>query len=165
MGLLINIVKSVVAAIKEKNESSKPEVQPKKTTPTQPQRTLEEWKSYFREILISDFPQYSFRENIPVTDVVGFANDEFQLYKDVPRKAYEAEWGRPYDFVLYQGSTIKGVVMLGKEHSHYENVKYLIARMYAKKSGIPYINFYTHMPNDRTYVVERINKFLTSAGS
>jgi hypothetical protein len=56
--------------------------------------------------------------------------------------------------------SVKGVVMLGKGHSHDSNVKYLIARMYAKKAGIPYINFYTQMPNERDYVIGRIRKFL-----
>ena len=32
--------------------------------------------------------------------------------------------------------------------------------MYAKKLGLPYINFYTQMPNERSYVVSRIGKYL-----
>ena len=39
-------------------------------------------------------------------------------------------------------------------------MKYLIARMYAEKLDLPYINFYTQMPNERNYVIERIRKFL-----
>ena len=35
-----------------------------------------------------------------------------------------------------------------------------IARMYAKKLGLPYINFYTQMENERSYVIGRIRKFL-----
>ena len=123
-------------------------------------RTDAEWVTYFREILATEFTAYSVRENVPVTDLAGFANDEFQLYKSRPRQAYKAEWGRPYTFLLEQDGRPKGVVMLGKGHSHDSNVKYLIARMYAKKSGIPYINFYTQMPNERDYVIGRIRKFL-----
>ena len=62
--------------------------------------------------------------------------------------------------MLSQGGIPRAVVMLGSGHSHYSNVKYLISRMYAKKAGLPYINFYTQMPNERGYVVERIRKFL-----
>ena len=32
--------------------------------------------------------------------------------------------------------------------------------MYAKKLGLPYINFYTQMPNEEEYVVGRIGKFM-----
>lgn len=123
-------------------------------------KSTSEWEAYFREILATEFPNYSVREHVAVTDVVGFANDEFQLYHTRPRQAYKAEWGKPYTFVLEQMGAVKGVVMLGNGHSHDSNVKYLIARMYAKKSGIPYINFYTQMPNERDYVIGRIRKFL-----
>ena len=116
--------------------------------------------AYFAEILATEFSAYGVGENIPVTDLVGNVADEFQLYKTRPRQVYQASWGAPYTFVLFADGGPKGVVMLGSGHSHDSNVKYLISRMYAKKLGIPYINFYTQMPNERAYVVERIRKFL-----
>ena len=122
------------------------------------EKTDSEWNAYFKEILLSEFPSYTIRENVKVTDLVGFANDEFKLYKTRPTQAYKAEWGQPYTFVLENGGKAIGVVMLGKGHSHDSGVKYLIARMYAKKLGIPYINFYTQMPNERDYVIGRIHK-------
>ena len=133
---------------------SQPEPAPQK------ERTDAEWVAYFREIIATEFGQYGVRENVAVQELAGDANDEFQLYATRPRQAYKAEWGQPYSFVLYDGGTAKGVVMLGKGHSHDSNVKYLIARMYAKKLSVPYINFYTQMPNEREYVVGRIRKFL-----
>jgi hypothetical protein len=124
------------------------------------EKTAEEWEAYFREILMKDFPSFTIREKVAVTDLAGFATDEFQLYKTRPCQAYKAEWGQPYTFVLQNGGIAKAVVMLGNGHTHDSNVKYLIARMYAKKLGIPYINFYTQMPNERGYVIGRIRKFL-----
>ena len=117
-------------------------------------------RAYFRGILQSDFPQYTVRENVPVTSLVGDACDQFQLYKTRPYQAYRAEWGEPYTFVLYLGGQPKGVVMLGDGHSHSAKVKFLIARKYAQKVGLPYINFYTQMPNEKSYVVGRIRRFL-----
>ena len=119
-----------------------------------------EWRAYFREILQAECYSYTIREDVPVTEVAGYASDEFKIYKTRPRQMYRAEWGQPYTFVLYQGLTPKGVVMLGSGHSHDSNVKYLVARMYAKKLNIPYINFYTQMPNERDYVVSRLHRFL-----
>ncbi|MCR5131724.1 MAG: hypothetical protein K6C10_09745 [Prevotella sp.] len=124
------------------------------------ERTPAEWESFFRDILLNNFSSYTIRENVPVTDLVGFANDEAQLYTTRPTQAYKAEWGQPYSFVLEADGKAKAVVMLGNGHSHDLNVKYLIARMYAEKLEIPYINFYTQMPNERNYVIERIRKFL-----
>ena len=166
------IFSKIVDVVKENIENaSKPTTQPKPQSQSQPtpkpaeptvekEKTDSEWVAYFREILATAFPQYTIREKVAVTEVAGFANDEFKLYETRPTQAYKAEWGQPYTFVLEQMGSIKGVVMLGKGHSHDSNVKYLIARMYAKKSGLPYINFYTQMTNERNYVIGRIRKFL-----
>ena len=167
------IFNKIVDVVKENIENAaKPSSQPTQQSRPTPQpatspryeeeieRTEAEWLAYFREILASEFAAYSVRENVPVTDLVGFANDEFKLYETRPTQAYKAEWGQPYTFVLEQAGIAKGVVMLGNGHSHDSNVKYLIARMYAKKLGIPYINFYTQMPNERDYVIGRIRKFM-----
>jgi hypothetical protein len=168
---LSKLFSKVVKTVKDSIEAEQrtPTTQPRPTTPQpaatthyeeEKERTDAEWLAYFKEILATEFAQYSVKENVRVTDIAGFANDEFQLYKTRPRQAYKAEWGQPYTFVLEQAGTVKGIVMLGKGHSHDSNVKYLIARMYAKKAGIPYINFYTQMPNERDYVIGRIRKFL-----
>lgn len=163
--LFSKVVKTVKENIEAEQRPTTTTPQPKPAPqPAAPSfekaRTATEWVTYFREILATEFPQYSVREKVAVTDVVGFANDEFKLYKSRPTQAYKAEWGQPYTFVLEQAGSIKGVVMLGNGHSHDSNVKYLIARMYAKKMGIPYINFYTQMPNERDYVIGRIRRFL-----
>jgi len=159
---VVNTVKENIEA-EQRQTTTTPKPQPA-SRPAEPafekERTSTEWVAYFREILATEFPQYNVRENVAVTDVAGFASDEFKLYKSRPTQAYKAEWGQPYTFVLEQAGSLKGVVMLGNGHSHDSNVKYLIARMYAKKSGIPYINFYTQMPNERDYVIGRIRKFL-----
>ena len=169
MGLFNSLLdaakKAVTEAIKQNMEQKPQQAQPY-TAPAQPsyavssQPAVTDWQAYFAEILRTEFPQFGVAENVPVTDLAGFATDSFQLYKTRPYQAYKAEWGAPYSFVLYAGGGPAGVVMLGSGHSHDQNVKYLIARMYAKKLGIPYINFYTQMPNERNYVVGRIRRFM-----
>ena len=147
----------------QKNERPIRQVQPT-PRPVEPamvkEKTSAEWESYFKQILLSEFPSYNIRENVPVTELAGFANDEFKLYKTLPYQAYKAEWGQPYTFVLEKEGKAMGTLMRGNGHSHDSNVKYLIARMYAKKLGIPYINFYTQMPNEREYVIGRIRKLM-----
>lgn len=115
-------------------------------------------KAYFKELLGRRFPQYTLAENVPVQTLVGNTSDMFTLYVDRPNQVYRAEWGKPYDFVLYQDGQPKGIVMLGTGRVHQKQVKYLIAKMYAKKLGIPYIGFYTQFPNREDYVVDRIRK-------
>ena len=116
----------------------------------------------FEGIIRAEFPKYTIRKNVPVTELVGNAEDRFRLYDTRPEQVYKAEWGQPYTFVLYKNNKPEAVVMLGDGHSHNKNVKYLIARMYAKKLDLPYINFYTQFPNTRNYVINRLNRFLNS---
>lgn len=115
--------------------------------------------AFFEYVIRVECPQYAIRKDIPVTDLVGNAEDRFRLYETRPEQVYKAEWGQPYNFVLYQNGKPAAVVMLGDRHSHDVNVKYLIARMYAKKLSLPYINFYTQFPNTADYVARRLHYF------
>lgn len=121
--------------------------------------------AFFEYVIRAECPQYTIRKDIPVTELVGNAEDRFRLYETRPEQVYKAEWGKPYDFVLYQNGKPAAVVMLGDRHTHNVNVKYLIARMYAKKLGLPYINFYTQFPNTADYVARRLHHFLGGAVS
>ena len=163
--VLLKILGIAKDYIENQNNEAKPTqqarpVQRPASQAVEREKTASEWEAYFRDILRSEFPSYSIREKVPVTDLVGFVSDEAQLYTTRPTQVYKAEWGQPYTFVLESGGTPKAVVMLGNGHSHDSNVKYLIARMYTEKLSLPYINFYTQMPNERNYVIERIRKFL-----
>jgi hypothetical protein len=163
--LLLKVVDVAKDYLEDKQKSAEPvrEARPTQRAAAQPvkrEKTDAEWEAYFRDILQSEFSSYSIREKVPVTDLAGFASDEAQLYTTRPTQVYKAEWGQPFTFVLESDGTPKAVVMLGKGHSHDENVKYLVTRMYAEKLNLPYINFYTQMPNERNYVIGRIRKFL-----
>ena len=168
-------IKREVTSEINKAKYSQPSTSQAQPTPSQSQpqhaepafrreRTDAEWVAYFKEILTKEFPQYAIRENVTVQELAGNLNEEFQLYKSRPRQAYKAEWGQPYSFVLYEGGIARGVVMLGKGHSHDSNVKYLIARKYANRIQLPYINVYTQMDNESDYVIARIKKLMDDAG-
>lgn len=121
--------------------------------------------AYFEGIIRTEFPQLTIRKDVPVEGLVGKAEDSFKLYNTRPEQVYKAEWGRPYDFVLYKDDKPVAVVMLGNRHSHNASVTYLISRMYAKKLKLPYINFYTQFPNTRDYVINRLHWFMNGGSS
>lgn len=123
------------------------------------EKTDEEWKEYFRGILNRHFSQYTIQEDVPVTQLTGDTYDVFKLYKTRPNQVYKAEWGRSYDFVIYENGKVKAIIIIGDNRS-YQNVKYLIAKMFAKKLQVPYIGFYKKFANEEDYVVERIKKEL-----
>ena len=160
INLFVKEVLPVDLPLREERPAARPAAEPQRREPEPP--VITDYPAYFAEILSSEFPQYTTKRNVPVTELAGFATDEFQLYATRPLQSYKAEWGTPYTFVLYQGSTPAAVVMLGSGTSHCKNVKYLISRMYAKKLGLPYINFYTQYPNERAYVIKRIRELLNA---
>ena len=135
------------------------EVRPQPWNPA-PQLTEAEWQVRFRDILLNHFAQYSFKENVPVTELTGDVQDQLGLYADRPNQVYKAEWGKPYNFVIYADDKPKAVIMLGPGRSHISRVVYLISRMYAKKLDLPYLGFYTHFSNRDDYVINRIREAL-----
>lgn len=58
MGLLINIIKSIVASLSDDSKSQGQKTsQPVQKQNVEPQRNDEEWQTYFRYILKTEFPQ------------------------------------------------------------------------------------------------------------
>jgi hypothetical protein len=125
-----------------------------------PQLSEAEWHAHFKDILGNHFARYAVKENVPVTELTGNVQDVLDLYDGRPNQVYKAEWGRPYDFVLYAEDKPKAVIMLGTGHCHSKQVVYLISRMFAKKIHVPYLGFYTQFPNKEDYVVRRIREEL-----
>jgi hypothetical protein len=96
-------------------------------------------KVYFSQILASEFAQYQVRENVPVSEFGGE--------------------GRPYEFALLQEGKIVAFIMLTKMNGASCKL-YRNSADKAKELGIPFINFYTHMYNKRSYVINRIKRML-----
>jgi hypothetical protein len=122
--------------------------------------SFKECLSYFKNILETEFPEYTTRAAVPVEDVVGPLNEEFKLYETRPYQAYKAEWGAPYSFVMYKDGKVAAIIMVTEKWCHNKHAKQLISKMYAKKLDVPYIQFYTQFENNVRYVVSRLLKHL-----
>lgn len=94
---------------------------------------------YFAKILTEDFSDYTVQRAATASSL-GFATS-------APAK--------PYDFALAKNGAVAGVIML-TEHNRDKNSAFLNAKNAALSAGVPFINFYTHMANERGYVVSRI---------
>ena len=64
---------------------------------------------------------------------------------------------RPYSYALFRGSRPVAVIML-TPHNRDHNAAFLNAKSSAEMSGVPFLNFYTHFNNERSYVVGRIRE-------
>ncbi|MCL1823599.1 MAG: hypothetical protein FWG44_05295 [Oscillospiraceae bacterium] len=99
-------------------------------------------KAHFKEILTNEFSGYEIRENVPLSEFGGE--------------------GRPYDFGLFQDERLVSVIVLpGLNNTR--NHPFWNSEKKAKELKIPFIKFYTHMPNEKDYVISRINKFMKKA--
>ncbi len=94
---------------------------------------------YFTKILSEDFSDYTVQRFASAASIGIAAN--------IPSK--------PYDFALVKNGAVAGVIML-TEHNRDRNSAFLNAKNAALSAGVPFINFYTHMANERGYVVSRI---------
>ncbi len=100
-------------------------------------------KAHFARILADEFSSYEVRTEA-AADNLGFA---------------AASPAKPYDFALIKGGKTAGVVML-TPHNRDRNAAFKNAKAAAAKARVPFINFYDHYPNERSYVIERIKSFL-----
>ena len=96
-------------------------------------------KEYFLDILKNEFGEYERKENIDPKDIGGI--------------------GRNYDFGLYRGGKLVGLLSL-IEHNK-GNKAFKDSKASAEKAKIPFVHFYLHMRNEKNYVIERIKKAIS----
>jgi hypothetical protein len=100
-------------------------------------------KTYFDELLRDNFAEYEVKENIhPKT------------FSETAEK-----WFREYTYVLYKGDKAVVAIML-TPHNRNTTQAFGGAREVAIKAGVKFMNFMTHYPNERDYVVNRIKSAL-----
>lgn len=104
-------------------------------------------------------PQESIEQTMP--EILAACFPAYEVQREVPASAFgwSVSPARPYSYCLYSGGYLSAVIML-TPHNRDNNAAFRNARAACAENGIPFINFYTHMPNERQYVVERIRSFL-----
>ena len=93
-------------------------------------------------ILASDFGMYTAQQNVPASSL-----------------GVNVAPCRPYDYVLSQNGRAVAAIMF-VDHNRDKNAAYLNAKSSCAQIGIPFINFYTHMPNERNFVISRIRRLI-----
>ena len=123
-------------------------------TQTQPQQ------NYQQPVYAAAPVQVNIRAEMP-----GILAQEFAAYAAAPNVS-AVTWGvtsgpcKPFDYCLCANGRVVAAIML-TDHNRDRNSAYLNAKAACKAAGVPFINFYTHMPNERSYVVNRIKSFLS----
>ncbi|MEA4911179.1 MAG: hypothetical protein VB092_01010 [Oscillospiraceae bacterium] len=131
-------VEKLVETAKQETPQSAAETE----TPTAAAETPAALKARFASILSEEFSAYEVKTDVAPAQLGAAA---------APARAY--------DFALYKGGRAAGVILL-TPHNRDRNAAFKNARAAAQKAGVPFINFYEHYPNERSYIVTRIKSFL-----
>lgn len=99
-----------------------------------------DWDAYFKQILEAEFSSYTIEQDVSAAKA-GFAAASPCLN---------------YSFRLSRAGQTACVIML-TPHNRDRNAAYKNAKAAAGKK---FVNFYTHMNNERAYVIQRIKKFI-----
>ncbi|MBQ6183049.1 MAG: zinc ribbon domain-containing protein [Clostridia bacterium] len=94
-----------------------------------------------REVLASEFPAYTFRENVSPAEIGGtgkFMNYSFAVYKDNAPKLF--------------------MMIIGKTTCTHREYRW--SKEQAQKAGVTMINFIRHEPNSVIYIKDRLHKYL-----
>ena len=88
------------------------------------------------EVFAQDFPEYEVRTNLDA----GVAG------------------ARKYSYGLYYNGTPRMMIMIIDDRNHANLKEVRLAREASANYGVPYLDFYTHLPNEVEYVRNRIRE-------
>lgn len=94
---------------------------------------------YFNVIIRENFANYEINTNVPSSSLFGKSG------------------ARNYSYTLSLSGKVCACVML-TDHNRDNNVAFKNAKAFCAENNVPFINFYTHFPNEKDYVVERIRQ-------
>lgn len=61
-----------------------------------------------------------------------------------------------YSYGLYLGSTPKALIMVINNRNDYRTRPFKVAKSTAENDGIVYLNFFSHLPNEMSYISQRL---------
>ena len=139
-----DIVKETVGKVTETTHMSQNDSQTSQTSTRQnfPANNFEKQRKehpFFADVIREEFSVYQMKEYIKPEELGGI--------------------GKPYNFGLYKNERLTATIML-TEHNRTNNAAFKNAKQACKNAGVPFINFFLHMPNERNYVIDRIKSFL-----
>jgi len=117
-----------------------PETDKSKNATTYEETNKTTQKVDFKEILATEFSNYEIKGN-------------------VAKSTFGAE-GRDCEFGLFKDGKLQAVVIIVSERNEANRKQFKDARRTAENAGVGFANFYSFMPNERSYVVNRIKSFL-----
>lgn len=84
---------------------------------------------------------------------------DYELRKNVPASVMNAENGAvPYTYGLYYNGTPRAFINVIDQRNDYRLKRFRLSKEACEKASVPHFNFFSHLPNEMTYIEERIRE-------
>lgn len=90
-----------------------------------------------------------------------FANEYagYELKQNVPSTEMGAEYGSvDYSYGLYKNGAPVAFVNVIEQRNDYSKKRFRMAKQAAENNNVPHMNFFAHLPNETSYISERLRK-------
>lgn len=91
-----------------------------------------------KQVVASEFPDYELRENVNASELGGESG------------------AASYTYGIYLNSSPVIMINVFVDRNAYRLKRYRLAKEAAKFSGVAHLNFFSHLPNDISYITERL---------
>ena len=84
---------------------------------------------------------------------------EYEVRTEVPASQMNApEKSRAYSYGMYLDGEPKAFIMILTNKNHYGLKAVVNSQFAAVENGVPYMNFFTHLPNRESYISNRLKE-------
>lgn len=91
--------------------------------------------------------------------VVANEYSEYELRQNVPSSEMFAEPGAvDYSYGMYKNGAPVAMINVISNRNDYRLKRFRLAKEAAVNRGIPHMNFFAHLPNETSYISERLRK-------
>lgn len=97
-------------------------------------------KARLEQVVANDYPTYELRKNVPASEMF-------------------AESGAiDYSYGIYKDGVAVALINVIDNRNEYSRKCNRLAKEAAQFRGVPHMNFFSHLPNETSYISERLRK-------
>lgn len=96
-----------------------------------------------------------------IEHVINTKFPDYELRKNVPASVMRAPEGTaPYTYVLFLNGTARACINVFDNRNEYSLKRYRLAKEACGEIGTPYINFFSHLPNEMSYIEQTLREWI-----
>ena len=97
-------------------------------------------RAKFEQVVANEYSEYELRQNVPASEM------------------YAEPGAVDYSYGMYKNGTPVAMINVISNRNDYSLKRFRLAKEAAVNRGIPHMNFFAHLPNETSYISERLRK-------